>query len=212
MFHPVLRYLPVLLLAFVPGCATGPDPIAFKNKTFYEYGTGGPGAAAGFDIEQRYPPLDNSERSYIGVEVLNQIVRFSRPANWVVRRGDISRERRFIEYVSPSQIAVAIYERTESPLDPWRDVMARYESQLSAEGAKIIGKPFSVASFNAQGREYVIERSISAPKMPYINHSREILLRGNQRIVLVQVVHQKGVDIERISQEILPVLTSMQVL
>jgi hypothetical protein len=212
MFHA--RLCLVLLPAFsalLVGCASGPDPSAFRNKTFYEYGAGGQSRADRDAIERPYPPLDITDRGYMGVQVLSGIVRFSRPTNWMIRRASIAPEGRFIEYVSPSQVMVSIYERLESPLDPWRDVMSRYEADLTAEGGKVIGHPFPIASFNAQGREYVVERGVAAPKTPFVNRSREILLRSNERIVLVQIVHQ-GDGPSHISDEVLPALTSMQVL
>jgi hypothetical protein len=202
-----------LALVFVlsSGCASNPDPSAFKNRTFYEYGAGAQASIPKEEFERPYAPLDISTRNYIGVQVLTGIVRFSRPSNWVIRRASVTPEQRYIEYISPSQVMVTIYERLESPLDTWQDVMSRYEAELATDGAKIIGKPFAVASFNAQGREYVVERSVPAPKVPFVNRSREFILRGSERIVLVQVVHQ-GDGPGHISDEVLPVLTSMQVL
>lgn len=163
------------------------------------------------EFERPYPPLDIAERGYAGVQVLGGIVRFSRPTKWVIRRASVTPEQRYIEYVSPSQVMVAIYERIESPLDTWQTVMTRYENELEADGGKVIGKPFAFASFNAQGREYVVERGVAAPKSPFVNRSREFLLRSDKRIVLVQVVHQ-GDSPGHISDEVLPVMTSMQIL
>ncbi|HMA97551.1 MAG TPA: hypothetical protein VKP30_32930 [Polyangiaceae bacterium] len=201
----------VLLTLLLPACASGPDPSAFKNKTFYEYGSGQQEGQVSRDaFEKPYPPL-NIEEKFVGVQVLTGIVRFSRPNNWVIRRASIMPGQRFIEYVSPSQVMMTIYERIESPLDVWRDVMGRYEQELEQDGGKIIGKPVPFATFNAQGREYVIERGVVAPKAPFINRSREILLRSDHRIVLLQIVHQ-GDNPAHISDEIVPVLSSMQVL
>jgi hypothetical protein len=162
-------------------------------------------------FEKPYPPLDIADKNYIGVQILTGIVRFSRPTNWVIRRASVQPEQRYIEYVAPSQIMVSIYERLETPEDPWRSIMGRFETELAKDGGRVIGNAVPFASFNAQGREYVIERGVAAPKMPFINRSREILLRSDHRIVLVQIVHQ-GDNPQHISAEVLPVLSSMQVL
>lgn len=200
-----------LLSLLVTACASGPDPIAFKNKTFYEYGSGVEGQVSRDVFEKAYPPLDIADKNYIGVQVLTGVVRFSRPNNWVIRHASVMPEQRYIEYVSPSQVMMTIYERVESPLELWRDLMARFEQELEKDGGKVIGKPVPFATFNAQGREYVIERGVAAPKMPFINRSREILLRSDHRIVLVQIVHQ-GSNPAHVSDELVPVLSSMQVL
>lgn len=200
----------LLSLSFL-ACASGPDPSAFKNKTFYEYGSGQEVGASREAFEKPYPPLDISEKNYVGVQILTGVVRFSRPTNWVIRRASIQPEQRYIEYVSPSQVMVAIYERLESPSDPWRSIMGRFVTELEKDGGKVIGSPVPIATYNAQGREYVIERGVAAPKMPFVNRSREILLRNDHRVVLVQIVHQ-GDNPGHVSAEILPVLSSMQVL
>lgn len=193
------------------GCASGPDPVAFKNKTFYEYGSGQEGHVSRDAFEKRYPPLDIDDKGFIGVEVLTGVVRFSRPGSWVIRHASVMPEQRYIEYVSPSQVMLTIYERVESPSDLWRDLMGRFEKELEKDGGKVIGKPVPFATFNAQGRQYVVERGIAAPKTPFINRSREILLRSDHRIVLVQIVHQ-GDNLGHLSDELVPVLASMQVL
>lgn len=199
------------LSLLVTACAAGPDPVAFTNRTFYEYGSGRDPGVDKSAFEKAYPPLDIVDKNYMGVQVLTGIVRFSRPTNWVIRRASIQPAQRYIEYVAPSQLMLVIYERLESTEDPWRTIMGRFESELEKEGGKVIGQPVPFASFNAQGREYVIERAVAAPKMPFVNRSREILLRSAHRVVLVQVVHQ-GDTPAQISDELLPVLSSMQVL
>jgi hypothetical protein len=203
--------LSAILASLAAACASGPDPIAFKNKTFYEYGSGQELGVSRDAFEKHYPPLDIADRNYIGVAVLTGIVRFSRPTNWVIRRASVAPEQRYIEYVAPSQLMMAIYERLESTEDHWRTIMGRYEGELGKDGGKVIGSAVPFATFNAQGREYVVERGVSAPKMPFVNRSREILLRSDHRIVLVQIVHQ-GDNPAHVSSELLPVLTSMQVL
>jgi len=200
----------LVLATLVLGCAGGPDPIAFRNKTFYEYGLGREGLGRDA-FEKPYPPLDIAERAYIGVQVLEGIVRMSRPSDWVMRHASLEPEKRYIEYVSPNQLIFTIYERLESPSDPWSVLQGRYEKDLEAEGGTILEKAVPTATFNAQGREYVVERGVPAPKAPFINSSREFLVRGERRVLLVQVVHQ-GDNPVHAAEEILPVLRSLQVL
>lgn len=191
-------------------CASGPDPIALKNRTFYEWG----GVGADFDaeaLEQPYQPLDISDRNYDGVQVLAGTVRMSRPGDWSIRAGSMDPGQRYIQYVSPRQVLFAIYERVESPREPWLTILQRYESDIEDEGGVKRSDPFPVATWNAQGREYLVERRVPAPKAPFVNRSREYLLRSDHRVVLVQVVHQ-GDDAGSISEEILPVINSLQVL
>lgn len=202
-------------------CASGPDPSAYRNKTFYEYGLGREGLGRDA-FEKAYPPLDIHDKSYMGVQVLEGMVRLSRPTNWVMRNASLEPEKRYIEYVSPNEILFTIYERLESPLDPWNVLQSRYEADLKAEGGTIIlgegpagkdasSKAVPVATWNAQGREYVVQRGVPAPKAPFINLAREIVLRGKHRVLLVQIVHQ-GKGPAHITDEVLPVLQSLQVL
>jgi hypothetical protein len=207
----IRRGLVAALTSVQIGCGAGPDPSATRNRTFYEYGRLG-GAAADLDAYERpYPPLNSGENHYTGVQVLGATVRFSRPSNWVIRAASNESQRRFIEYVSPSQILFSIYERVESPRDVWRDILNRYENEVKSEGGQIVGKPIPVATWNAQGRAYVIERGVAAPKAAFINRSREYLLRSSHRVILVQLVNQGG-DYRQASDELLPVIESMQVL
>jgi len=193
------------------GCGAGPDPSAISNRTFYEYGRLG---GEGTDLEafeRPYPPLNIDEKAYRGVQVFGGTVRLSRPTNWVIRSASSEPQKRFIEYVSPSQIVFSIYERVESTRAPWRDVMNRYESEVTNDGGKIIAKPVPMATWNAQGRAYIVERGIAATKGTFINHSREYLLRSDHRILLVQFVSQSG-DYRQSSDELIPVVESLQVL
>jgi hypothetical protein len=199
-----------LLIGSQLGCGAGPDPSAIRNRTFYEYGRlGGEATAAAY--ERPFPPLNLDERRYVGVQVLDGAVRFSRPSNWVIRSASLEPQKRFIEYVSPTQTIFSVYERVESPRDVWREVMARYESEVTADGGKIIAKPVPVATWNAQGRAFLVERGIAAPKSAFINRSREYLLRSAHRVLLIQFVNQGG-DYRQTNDEILPVVESLQVL
>lgn len=199
--------------ASIAACGGGPPPAAFENRTFYQYddliATGGNAS------ERPYPPLDQKARpglpEYIGVSILGGSVHLSRPINWKIRRLSTTPERRFIEYVSPNEYIFAIYERTDSALDPWREVLQRYEEDAKTSGAELVGARVPVATWNAQGREYVVRRKIKGQKGPYTNLSREVLLRSDHRVDLVEIVHQ-GETLVGVSDEMLRVMETLELL
>jgi hypothetical protein len=214
MMRSLLPVVFGLAAASSAGCGGGgPPPNALENKTFYQYddlvATGGNAS------ERPYPPLDQKARpglpEYIGVSVLGGTVHLSRPSNWRIRRLSMTRERRFIEYVSPNEYIFAIYERLDSPIDPWRDVMQRYEEDAKASGAALVGSRVPVATGNSQGREYVVLRKIRGQKGPYTNLSREVLLRSDHRVDLVEIVHQ-GATLAGVSDEMLRVMETLELL
>lgn len=213
MTRRLLAVLFGLAATSAAGCGGGPPPAAFENKTFYQYdslvATGGGGA------ERLYPPLDQQARAglpeYIGVSILGGTVHLSRPKNWKIRRLSMTPERRFIEYVSPDEYIFAIYERTDSAIDPWRGVLQRYEEDAKASGAELVGARVPIATWNAQGREYVVRRKIKGQKGPYVHLSREILLRSDHRVDLVEIVHQ-GDTLAGISDEMLRVMETLELL
>lgn len=174
------------------GCAGGPPADAFRNKVFYEYGTlgqrGEPGA-----IERPYPPLDLAQSQalpeYVGVSLMGGAVHLSRPKNWVIRAANGYPEHRFVEYVSPNEYMVSVYELVESPDEPWLDIMTRYEDEAAHAGAEVVGERVPIATWNAQGRAYVVRRPVAAAKGPLVNYAHEYLLRSDRRVVLVQIVH-----------------------
>jgi hypothetical protein len=174
------------------GCASSPEPVAFQNRVFYQYDTfASPKSAKAF--EAHYPPLDKTQSAplpeYIGVSVLGDAVHLSRPRDWVIRSASLQDEHRFIEYVSPNEYMVAVYELVESPLDPWLEVMGRYEDQAKKAGADLLGQRVPMATENSQGRGYLVRRAVPAAKGPLLNYANEYLLRGERRIVLLQIVH-----------------------
>jgi hypothetical protein len=210
----VRRLLPVFGIAAAAasaGCGGGPPPAAFENRTFYQYddliATGGNAS------ERPYPPLDQKARpglpEYIGVSILGGTVHLSRPSNWKIRRLSMAPERRYIEYVSPNEYLFAIYERTDSAIDPWREVLERYEEDAKASGAELLGARIPVATGNAQGREYVVRRRIKGQKAPYTNLSREVVLRSEHRVDVVEIVHQ-GETPAGISDELLRVMETLE--
>lgn len=202
-----------LLGAF--GCSAGPDPIAFKNRTFYETYGGQLSQNQLQILEQPYPPLDldrgEGGRTYVGVKVLDGTVRLSRPKDWVIRAAGLEPQKRYIEYVSPREVVFAVYERIESPLDPWRVIMGRYEDDVKKSGGELLGEAVPVTTWNAQARAYDVQRSVAAPKTPFVNVSREYLARSEHRVDLIQIVHQ-GKTMESVSDELARVIETLQLL
>jgi len=178
-----------LLLA--TGCASAPEHAAFENKVFYQYDTLNPAVAAKA-LESPYPPLDKQEApplpQYVGISLMGGAVRISRPRDWVIRAGSTNAEHRWVEYVSPNEYMVAIYETVESPSERWFEVMDRYEDQAKKKGAELLGQRVPMATANAQGRAYLVRRAVAAAKGPMINYANEYILRSDHRIVLLQIV------------------------
>lgn len=201
-----------LAAAGLLGCSSGPAPIAYENRTFYEYGFGAgvdPGA-----FEKAYPPLDLAQKDplpeYIGVTILGGAVHISRPKNWIIRTAGNEPEQRYIQYISRNQYLVAVWERPDFTSDLWRDVLARYEESTKKAGAEIVGGPIPMATGNAQGRAYVVRRPIPAAKGAFINGIREYVIRGSRKIILVQIVHPDG-ELPNLSDELMRVVTTLRV-
>jgi hypothetical protein len=195
------------------GCGSGPEHVAFENKVFYQYDTLNPAQAAK-SLEAHYPPLDKTESpplpEYVGVGVLGDVVHLSRPRDWVIRAGSLQPEHRYIEYVSPNEYMVAVYELVESPDEPWREVLGRYEDQAKKAGAELLGQRVPMASENAQGRAYLVRRPVAAAKGPLVNYANEYLLRSDHRIVLLQIVHH-GENLAPIDGELRRVVETIRV-
>jgi hypothetical protein len=210
-----MRYV-ALWMALAVGslaCGSSPPSEATQNPVFYEYRLGGRGLAG--RLEWPYSPLDQAKTpslpEFKGVAVLGRKVRLSRPAGWVIRSGSAQPGRRYIEYVSPKQYIFSLYERSDPPGATWPSVLQRYEAELRRSRARVIARSIPMATFNAQGRQYVVERTVAAPGAPFVNLSREFLVRNRRRVVLVQVVHQ-GATVQAISDELGRALGTLSVL
>jgi hypothetical protein len=166
------------------------------------------------DVEHPYPPLDSPDvaggKGWMGVSVLRDGVRFARPRQWAIREASLEPSHSYVRYVSPNAYSFAIYERTDSAGDAWHDVFQRYEGDVAASGAKIIAAHIPLVTDGNQGREYTIERHIEA-KPPVVSHSREVLLRGDHRVVLVQIVTDEE-SVARIAGELLDIFAHLEVL
>jgi len=163
-------------------------------------------------IEQRDPNLDVDVapgRAWIGVTVLRRGVAFARPANWSIRDAGEDAGRPFLRYVSPRAYSFALYERLDSPSASWEDIERHYEADVVALGAKLIGQRIPTATPTNQGRAYTIERKVDGPR-PLMSRSREILLRGPHRVVLVQIVVE-GNGLDALDAEVLAILQRLEV-
>jgi hypothetical protein len=197
--------------------ACGGTPDAQRNVVFYDYKTlaAGGGAVAAALLEKPYPPLNlgGSELlpEYLGKLVLLDGIRISRPRDWMIREASIDPGHAYIQYISPKAYSFALYERPDPPTALWRDVLSHYEDDIGAVQATIVGKRVPFAAFRGQGRAYTVQRKIDAAKRPLISNAREILLRGDHRVVLVQIVHE-GNDLSGVDQELMRTLTTLEVL
>lgn len=202
-----------MVVLALPAC--GAAPPAPVRQTVFDPTAAAANAApvdllSSGQLETPYPPLDRADprggAAWLGVTVLRAGVRFSRPGRWTIRDASVDPGHAYIEYVSPSAYTFAIYERSDAPTDMWRDVQQRYENDVAAAGAKVVGRHVPVATDTNQGRAYTIERKTPAP-----SRSREYILRSEHRLVLVQVVTQEA-DLSRIGAELVEVLAHLEVL
>jgi hypothetical protein len=163
-------------------------------------------------VERHVPVLDaaasKASEPLVGVSVLNDAVRFSRPSHWTIRDASEEAGHRFIRYVSPRAYSFAIYETPDSPTDSWDDILMRYEIDVKAAGAKAVGRRIAVATNTNQGRAYTIDRKVEAVQA--VSRSREVVLRGERSVVLVQVVTE-GEGLSRMSDELLEVFSRLEV-
>ncbi len=170
--------------------ACGSDAAGQRNRTFYDWSLGD-GAVAAFERpEPRLNwPSDQVEPDFIGVEVLRGAVRFSHPRNWIIRDASNEPGAAFVHYVSPRAYAFALYERHAEEHDDWSEILARYEAEVKKAGARIVGQDVPMATTRGQGRAYSLQTDVEAPGGALTSHSREMLIRGDLRLVLVQIVH-----------------------
>jgi hypothetical protein len=178
--------------------------------------------AAAIEVERPFPQLDLpkgiGEGGWVGVSILRDGVRLSRPANWMIRDAGGEPGDAYVQYVSPKAYSFALYERSDSPGDPWRDIERRYEGDVALVGGKVLGRAVPMATYANQGRAYTIEPKSEASDagpaqalpLPAFSRSRELLLRSEHRVVLAQIVSQDE-DLSRLSEELLEILRHLEV-
>jgi hypothetical protein len=177
--------VPALLIA---ACGGGGGGVS-DNRTFFEKPQYAAGASSAGQFESAYAPFDRPVQgdlpAFLGVAVLGDSIRFSRPDNWVLRAAND--DARTIAWVSPRQYQFAVYDRRDLGRD-WDDVLAKYEGELRASGTEVIAQRVPMATANAQGRGYLLRKAVPGAKQAYVAFSREYLLRGPKQVFIVQVV------------------------
>jgi hypothetical protein len=206
---PPLAVAAAALALTATGCGGSPTAPS-QDQIFYLHGGGGIDKNARW--ETYFNPLDATatERTprIVGVGVLNGDVRLGRPIDWYVRSADYTPQRRHISYQSPRQFLFSIYERIDSPEETWTDVERRYEADVAAEGSQILAGRMPVGTANTQGRAYVLKTKVPA-RPDYQNYAHEVLIRGDHRLMLIQIIH--GESVEAIEDEMNAVLKSITV-
>jgi len=150
-----------------------------------------PGQSTSVKYEIPLVRLDAADhgRAFVGVSLFGGSTRVSRPKDWALRRAALGDHTGYVEYVSPRGFLFSIYERADSA-GSFEDIDRRYEEDVTAVKGQTLSKGVPMATANAQGRAYLVERKVPGARAPYVNTSREILLRGAHRVVLVQVVFE----------------------
>lgn len=203
--------LPILISG--AGCARTPDAVAYQNRVFYE-GEVGADVNLSEVLEKPYPQLDGTSSESLeheGVEILGGVARLSRPKDWTIRQGSNRPEGRFIEYVSPRQVVFGIYERLESPQDPWGILLDRYRADTEQQGGVFLGDAVPFATWDTQARAFDVRRAIPAGPEPLVSYSREYVARSPHRVVLIQIVRARE-EFGAAEAEFLRVMTTLSVL
>lgn len=206
------RGLVALALLGLGLAACGGAPTAPKeDEVFYLHGGGVIDKNRSYEV---YFPKMDREKSVtvprlVGVGVLDGDVRLSRPIDWSIRDADYTAEKRFISYQSPRQFLFSILERVDPPTDPWPEVEKRYETETRDLLGKFLAQRHPIGTANAQGRSYVVQSTVKAKPENMNSYATEILVRSDNRVLLVQVVHRG--DIETIADEVNLALSSMVV-
>ncbi|MBL9027137.1 MAG: hypothetical protein JNL21_33390 [Myxococcales bacterium] len=202
--------LSTALAVLAIGC--GGSPSAPKtDEVFYLHGGGVIDKDRSWEVY--FPKLDREKTvtlpRYVGVGVLDGDVRLSRPIDWTIRDADYTAERRFIQYQSPRQFTFSIYERVDPNREPWPDVLKRYEEETKGQGATLLANRQPIGTANSQGRAYLMRTTVKAKPKPYEAYSTEILVRSEERVLLVQIVHRGHID--PIGEEVAQAVSSMVV-
>ena len=200
--------LGIVLASFVVACGSSTDPAA--NRTFYAIDDS-PSQTKSTRYEAPLARLDAnvSGRAFVGMGLLDDSVHISRPKDWTLRRAASGDRSGYVEYVSPRGFLFAIYERRDSA-GAFADIDRRYEEDVAAVKGQLVAKEVPVATANAQGRAYLVERKVPGARAPYVNTSREILLRGRHRVVLVEVVVE-GSSLQSLAPELVHVFDTLEV-
>ena len=200
-----------LLLPWALLFACAPATTPPTNRTFYDWSLGDRRVA---EFEAPHPSLDwpkgETDPDFLGVDVLRGAVRFSRPREWLMRNASLEPGAAYVHYVSPSAYSFLLYQRPDAPTAPWSELLASYEAEVKAAGGKIVGRGIPIATSRGQGRAYSIETTVKTSAGPLLSRSREVLLRGSQRLVLLQIVREEG-DLASESPELLRAVGTLEI-
>jgi hypothetical protein len=199
----------VALFALFASAGCGGSPTApGKDEVFYLHGGGVIDKNEGLEVY--FSPLDVAATPrvprIVGVGILKGDVRMGRPIDWYIRSADYTPGRRYISYQSPRQFIFSIYERVDHPEDTWTEVLGRYEDDLEEQGAQVLAGRMPLGTANAQARSYLVKTTVAA-RPPYQSYAHEVLVRSDNRLLLVQIVHSE--NIEASTDEMVASLKSM---
>lgn len=198
--RPIGLLLPAALAIALAGCGGSPTAPQ-RDDVFYLHGAGT--IDKNYSYETYFKPLDRAadarHQRVVGVGVLNGDIRLGRPIDWNIRGANYAPQQRFISYQSPRQFLFSIYERVDPTEDTWTEVLRRYEADLEEQGAQVLAGRMPVATANTQGRAYLIKTKVPS-KPDYLNYAHEIIIRGDRRLILIQIIH--GENFEAIEDEI----------
>lgn len=188
------------------GCGGSPTaPV--KDDVFYLHG-GKIDKTEGLEVY--FKPLDADATArvprVVGVGIFQGDIRLGRPIDWFIRSSDSTLGHRHISYQSPRQFIFSIFERIDHPEDTWTEVLSRYEDDLAEQGTQIIAGRMPLATANAQARSYLVKATVPG-RPPYQSLAHEVLVRSENRLLLVQIVHSE--NIEPYADEMTAALKSM---
>jgi hypothetical protein len=197
-----------LVIAVVAlGCGGSPTAPA-RDDVFYLHGGGV--IDRNYSWEIYFPPLnaEPTERlpKYVGVGVMLGDIRLSRPLDWSIRTADYTPQHRFISYQSPRQFIFSIYERIDPIEGTWPELLQRYEKDVDGQGSDLLAGRIPMATANTQGRSFIVKTRVPS-KPDFQSYSHEVLVRSQNRVLLVQIVH--GENIESSADEMAAALKSL---
>jgi len=104
-----------------------------------------------------------------------------------------------------------VYERLESPQDPWAVLVERYTADTEKQGGVFLGEGVPFSTWDTQARAYDVRRGVPAGPEPLVSYSREYLARSPHRVVLIQIVRPRQ-EYGVAEPELLRVMTTLSVL
>lgn len=195
MIRTLAKLGAVVVAVGVLGACGGSPTAPSRDDVFYLHGGGVIDNDESWEIY--FPKLDAAPtprlQKFLGVGLMGGDIRMSRPIDWSVRAADYTPGHRYISYQSPRQFIFSIYERIDPTEDSWADVLKRYEKSVAEQGSDVLASRLPIATANTQGRAYLVKTRVPS-KPDLLSFSHEILIRGDHRIMLVQIVHGENIE------------------